>query len=44
MIQWLQSLFAGFKPPELLKFNLVFAGPGTARIKDIELHATPLKG
>jgi hypothetical protein len=29
---------------ELLKFNLVFAGPGTVRIKDIELHATPLKG
>jgi hypothetical protein len=28
--------------PDLLKLNLVFEGPGTVRLKDIEILATPL--
>ncbi|MDA1278325.1 MAG: hypothetical protein O2960_30395 [Verrucomicrobia bacterium] len=30
--------------PDLLKLNLVFEGAGTARLKDIEVLATPLGG
>lgn len=28
---------------DLLKFNLVFSGPGTAGVKSIELYSTPIK-
>ena len=30
--------------PDLLKLNLVFQGAGVARLKDIEIFATPLDG
>jgi hypothetical protein len=28
--------------PELLKLNLVFEGPGAAKLQDLEILATPL--